>query len=93
MSLPTRISQLQLVGKQEKITSLFSLKDKNCTHLVRFMMDSVNNVEKIMLVKRKESVLHLGENMITPLINLNQLDIEIIMPNTNLNGVCYVTPQ
>ena len=57
------------------------------------MMDSVNNVEKIMLVKRKESVLHLGENMITPLINLNQLDIEIIMPNTNLNGVCYVTPQ
>ena len=38
-------------------------------------MANVINVEKIMLVKRKETVLHVGENMITLLINLNQLDI------------------
>ena len=37
-------------------------------------MKNVNNVEKIMLVKRKETVLHVEENMITPLINLNRLD-------------------
>ena len=29
MSLPMQISELQLVGKQEKNSSLFSLKDKN----------------------------------------------------------------
>ena len=38
-------------------------------------MENVKNVEKIMLVKRKETVLQVGENMITPLIYLNQLDI------------------
>ena len=38
-------------------------------------MENKNNVEKIMVVKQKETVLHVGENMITPLINLNQLDI------------------
>ena len=38
-------------------------------------MENVNNSEKIMSVKRKETVLHVRENMITPLINLNQLDI------------------
>ena len=46
-----------------------------------------------MLVKRKETVLHIGENMIIPLINLKRLDIERIMLNTDLNGVSYVTPQ
>ena len=34
-------------------------------------MENVNNEEKIMLVKRKETVLQVGKNMITPLINLN----------------------
>ena len=38
-------------------------------------MANVINVEKIMLVKRKETVLHVEENMITLLKNLNQLDI------------------
>ena len=37
-------------------------------------MKNVSNVE-IILVKRKETVLHVEENMITPFINLNQLDI------------------
>ena len=38
-------------------------------------MENVNNEDKIMLVKRKETVLHVGKNMITTLINLNQLNI------------------
>ena len=37
-------------------------------------MKNVNNVKKIMLVKRKETVFHVEENMIAPLINLNRLD-------------------
>ena len=48
-------------------------KLKIYTHLVKLIMKIVNNVEKIMLVKRKETVLHVGKNMITPLINLSQL--------------------
>ena len=74
MSLPTRISELQLVGKQEKIVLCFHWKIKNCAHHTKFSMENVNNAE-IMLVERNETVLHVGENMITPLINLNQLDI------------------
>ena len=35
-------------------------------------MENVNNVEKTMLVSQKETVLHVGENMINPLINLYQ---------------------
>ena len=75
MSFPTRISELQLVGKQEQLALCFHGKIKFCTQLVKFIMENVKNVEKIMLVKRKETVLHVGENMITPLIYLNQLDI------------------
>ena len=48
-------------------------KLKIYTHLVKLIMKNVNNVEKIMLVKLKETVLYVGKNMITPLISLNQL--------------------
>ena len=41
-------------------------------------MENVNNVEKIVLVKQKETVLHVGENMTISLINLIQLDIQIL---------------
>ena len=67
MSLPTRILELQLVGKQEKLFLCFHWKIKTFTRLVKFIMENGNNVEKIVLVKRKEPVLHVGENMITPL--------------------------
>ena len=44
-------------------------------------MENVNNVEKIVLVKQKETVLHVGENMTISLINLIQLDIQILKKN------------
>ena len=77
MSLPSRISEFQLVGKQEKLVLCFPWKIKICAHRVKFIylvkvMENVNNVEKIMLVSQKETVLHVGENMINPLINLYQ---------------------
>ena len=46
-------------------------------------MENVNNVEKIVLVKQKETVLHVGENMTILLINLIQLDIQILKKKTN----------
>ena len=46
-------------------------------------MENVNNVEKIVLVKQKETVLHVGENMTISLINLIQLDIQILKKKTN----------
>ena len=61
MSLPTWISELQLVGKQEHLVLCLHWKIKICTHLVKFIMENVNNVEKIMFVKRKETVLHCND--------------------------------
>ena len=46
-------------------------------------MENVNNVEKIVLVKQKETVLHVGENMTILLINLIQLDIQILKKKKN----------
>ena len=51
-------------------------------------MENVNNVEKIVLVKQKETVLHVGENMTISLINLIQLDIQILKKKKQTNS-CY----
>ena len=53
--------RIAISWKARTLSSLFALKDNNCTHLVKFIMENVNNVEKIMLVKRKETVLHCND--------------------------------
>ena len=55
MILQTRISELLLLGEQENLVLCFHCKIKICTHLVKFIMKNVSNVE-IILVKRKETV-------------------------------------
>ena len=46
--------ELQLVGKQEKLVLCFHWKIKICTHLAKFIMVNVNNVEKIIWWNEKK---------------------------------------
>ena len=75
MSLPTRISGLELVRKQKKNSSLFSLKDKNLYPSYRIYYGKCKHCGEDYIGETKRNCITRWREHDNLRINLNQLEM------------------
>ena len=93
MSLPTQISELQLVGKEAKLVLCFYLKDKNLYPSCKIHYEKCKQCGEDYVGETKRNCTTSWGEHDNPTHKSEPANHINIMLNTNLNGVSFVTPQ